>query len=54
MELEAGGQVSFKKLLLNRCQEEFLRDKKDESQFDALRREIESASEVQQSSPSFP
>lgn len=38
--------VNFRKLLLNRCQKEFERDKVDDDVFEKKQRELESASSV--------
>ena len=52
VDTESGGQVSFKKLLLNRCQEEFLKDKKDATQFEVLRKKVEEAATEVSTTPS--
>ena len=44
--------MSFKKLLLNRCQEEFLKDKKDATQFEVLRKKVEEAATEVSTAPS--
>ncbi len=41
-----GNTVNFRKLLLNRCQKEFEKDKDDDEIFEKKQRELEAASEV--------
>ena len=43
IETEDKQKISFKKLLLNRCQQEFQKDKTDKSEFEAMEKEIEEA-----------
>lgn len=41
-----GNTVNFRKLLLNRCQKEFEKDKADDDVFEKKQKELEAASAV--------
>lgn len=43
--------VNFRKLLLNRCQKEFEKDKVDDDAFEKKHRELEAATSVSASAP---
>lgn len=43
--------VNFRKLLLNRCQKEFEKDKVDDDAFEKKHRELEAATSVSVSAP---
>lgn len=43
---KTGTNVNFRKVLLNRCQKEFEKDKDDDEIIERKRKELESASEV--------
>ncbi len=43
--------VNFRKLLLNRCQKEFEKDKVDDDAFEKKHRELEAATSVSPSAP---
>lgn len=44
-----GNTVNFRKLLLNRCQKEFEKDKADDDVFEKKQKELEAASAVRTS-----
>jgi translation initiation factor 4G len=44
-----GNTVNFRKLLLNRCQKEFEKDKADDDVFEKKQKELEAASAVRPS-----
>ncbi len=45
------GTVNFRKLLLNRCQKEFEKDKVDDDAFEKKHMELEAATSVSPSAP---